>query len=143
MWSASGTPKAAPAAVTTPQMTLIGIGGEDHWHLHRPQLLQALGGCARQIFAGELIYPRPASSEGDLATAAKDAELAARIRCNNWRGGLIPPPADDGTPEGRQQNEARYAVQGYRPTRGLVAARDLALATLAATRRDLEMRTPG
>ena len=81
MWSASGTPKAAPAAVTTPQMTLIGIGGEDHWHLHRPQLLQALGGCARQIFAGELIYPRPASSEGDLATAAKDAELAARIRC--------------------------------------------------------------
>ena len=118
-------------------MTLVGIGGEGQWHLHKPQLLQSLGGCARQIFGGELVYPRQATREEDLPTAAKDAELAALIRCNNWRGGLIPPPADETTEEGREENAARYAVLGYRPTRGLVAARNLAIATLAAARSNL------
>ena len=93
MWSARGASAATPAAATTPQMTLVGIGGEGQWHLHKPQLLQLLGGCARQIFGGELVYPRQATREEDLIVAAKDAELAALIRCNNWRGGLIPIPA--------------------------------------------------
>ena len=133
MWSARGSTAAEPSAVTTPQLTLTGIGGKDGWHIYEAQVLQSLGGCARQIFALEFSYPRKAAGgpEWHATLAAADAELAAKIRCKNWRGGLIAPPADDSTPEGREENQAALAVMGYKPTRGLVAARNAAVAFLA------------
>ena len=117
MWAASGAKAALPSAVTTPQLTLIGIGGKDGWHLYQPQVLQALGGCARQLFDLSFRYPRKATGEEawHATVAAADAELAAKLRCQNWRGGLIEPPADESTPEGREMNQALEALQGYAP----------------------------
>ena len=78
MWSAKGSKAALPSAATTPQFTLAGIGGEEGWHLYQSQVLQALGGCARQLFDLDFRYPRKATGDAArlpllVVQASKDA----------------------------------------------------------------------
>ena len=101
-----GLSSAVPSAVVTPQITLTSMGGAANWPHAKAQVLYALGGCARQILAGELQWPRKCEDGGLRHVCVEDARLAAKIRAENWRGGSIAPPEDESTEEGRAANEA-------------------------------------
>ena len=78
-----GLQTAGPTAVTTPQLTLRSMGGAANWPRSKAQVLHALGGCARQILAGELTWPRECEDGGLRHVCIEDARLAAKVRAEN------------------------------------------------------------
>ena len=109
-----GLSSAVPSAVVTPQITLLSMGGAANWPHGKAQVLYELGGCARQILAGEFQWPRECEDGGLRHICVGDARLAAKIRAENWRGFSIAPPEGESTEEGREAIEARHAAQGHK-----------------------------